>query len=85
MSESTAQEPAAAPLAQNFRPQDNIFRSFNALTPNIFENLISNLRTVRQGDMSEYITITNDARKFDGVYRRQSSSFESMEEFSTSV
>lgn len=85
MSETTTQGPAIEPLAQNFRPQDNIFRSFNVLNPTISENLMSNLTTVRRGDMSEYITIADDSGEFDWNFQEQSSSMESMETFSASV
>ncbi|WP_259068144.1 MAC/perforin domain-containing protein [Mucilaginibacter sp. X4EP1] len=85
MSETTTQGPAVEPLAQNFRPQDNIFRSFNVLNPAISENLMSNLTTVRRGDMSEYITIADDTGDFDSDFQEHSSSIESMETFSASV
>ena len=85
MSEITTQGSAIEPSTQNFRPQDNIFRSFNVLNPEISENLISTLRTIRQGDMSEHITIANDAGGFQWDFQEQSSSMESMETFSASV
>jgi len=87
MSDLTTQglEPELMQAEQAFMPQDNIFRSFNALNPNIFEDLISNLKTVRQGDLSEYITVANDGRKFQSDFVKQFSSFESMQEFSTSI
>lgn len=67
------------------RPQDNIFRSFNALNPRIFDDLLGNLRSVTRGDISEYLTIVSDGSKFSSSYQEHSSTFESRHEFSLSM
>jgi hypothetical protein len=67
------------------KPHDNIFRSFNALNPKVFDDLLSNLRGVVRGDISEHITISDDSNRFYSNYQEHSSSRESKQEFSTSV
>src|ERR1700749_1901894 len=85
MSATATQRLAVESSTPKFRPQDNIFRSFNVLTTDISENLVINLKTIRKGDMSEYITESPDVGNFKGRFVERSSSIENMEAFSASA